>query len=191
MEIKYDIATTWNGDALHEATKRTHICLKPDDSAQYLLLEVDAFLYDDPRCPPVAAGLPCPGLWDYEVVEAFFLGSNEQYLEVELCPHGQHLVLILRGVRNCIKDQLPLDFTSEAKNSRWHGVAKIPLSYFPPDVSKFNAYAIHGSEPDRHYEALYPVPKEAFEQPDFHRLEYFQDIDIVALFPSWPRGKHI
>ena len=86
MQLKYEIASTWNGDALDDATKRARICLKPDDSARYLLLEVDAFLYNDPRPPPVAGGLPCPGLWDYEVVEAFFLGSNEKYLEVELSP---------------------------------------------------------------------------------------------------------
>ena len=35
-------------------------------------------------------------LWDYEVVELFFLSSTTGlYLEVEFGPHGQHLGLLL------------------------------------------------------------------------------------------------
>lgn len=59
-----------------------------------------------------------------------------------------------------------MELTCETVNEQWHGLAKIPLSYLPPDVCKFNAYAIHGSGPDRQYESLYPVPQQAFEQPD-------------------------
>lgn len=49
-------------------------------------------------------------LWDYEVVEAFFMGTGQQYLEVEVCPHGQHLVLALRGARGILTDKLELTF---------------------------------------------------------------------------------
>ena len=49
------------------------------------------------------------GLWDYEVVEAFFLCSKtEQYLEIELGPHGHHLVLLLNGRKNIFKKCLPI-----------------------------------------------------------------------------------
>ena len=49
------------------------------------------------------------GLWDYEVVEAFFLCSkNNHYLEVEVGPHGQHLALLLNGRKNIVKECLPL-----------------------------------------------------------------------------------
>lgn len=40
----------------------------------------------------------------------FFLNENDEYLEVELGPWGQHLLLLLQGERNAIKDSLPLDY---------------------------------------------------------------------------------
>lgn len=40
------------------------------------------------------------------------------------------------------------------------GEALLPWSYFPPNVNKMNSYAIHGSEEERTYEALYPIPKQ-------------------------------
>lgn len=50
-------------------------------------------------------------------------------------------------------------------NKTWKGTAVIPLEYFPPDVTKINAYAIHGSGDERQYEALYPASEE-FYTPD-------------------------
>lgn len=44
------------------------------------------------------------------VVEMFFLNKNDEYLEVELGPWGQHLLLLLQGERNAIKHSLPLDY---------------------------------------------------------------------------------
>lgn len=55
------------------------------------------------------------------------------------------------------------------------------MDYFPPGITKFNAYAIHGVGDDRKYEALFPVPGEF---PDFHRLEHFQPIDFTRLRPD-------
>ena len=87
MQLEYEIASTWNGGVLHDLTKRARISLRADESGSCLLLEVNAFFYNDPAPPSVQAGQPCPALWEYEVVEAFFLGSSEQYLEIELCPY--------------------------------------------------------------------------------------------------------
>jgi len=121
------------------------------------------------------------------VAEIFFLGADDKYLEVELCPHGQHLVLLLNGTRNMIKDKLALNYTAtrDGVNNTWTGTAIIPLDYFPPRVLKMNAYAIHGSRDSRQYEALYPTTKE-FATPDFHRLQFFKDFNFNDLFPaSW------
>ena len=48
------------------------------------------------------------------------------------------------------------------KQDKWIGEAIIPAEYFPPNVTKMNAFAIHnGKELDsRVYEALYPAPKD-------------------------------
>jgi hypothetical protein len=68
--------------------------------------------------------------------------------------------------------------TADYDKQTWKGSAWIPLEYFPPGVSKFNAYAIHGVGDDRRYEALFPVPGDF---PDFHRLHHFQPIDFNRL----------
>ncbi|GFT13574.1 UPF0462 protein C4orf33 [Nephila pilipes] len=71
--------------------------------------------------------------------------------------------------------------TVDKKNSTWSGIASIPKTYFPPNVNRFNAYAIHGSGEGRQYEALFPVPSNRFTHPDFHRLEFFRYIELDKL----------
>lgn len=104
---------------------------------------------------------------------------------------------------------LPVKYTASINKNRWHGVAKIPKSYFPPNVNLFNAYAIHGTGEDRVYEALYPAPTDHFEYPDLyvyikffnlhffvlndiliivclfsHRLEFFRYVDFSEMLPA-------
>lgn len=59
-----------------------------------------------------------------------------------------------------------MKYSSSIVNDTWEGKATIPSSYFPPKVSKFNAYAIHGSGPSRKYEALFPSPEGSHSEPD-------------------------
>ena len=48
-------------------------------------------------------------------------------------------------------------------------------------MTLFNAYAINGDADNRHYEALY---ESSGPQPDFHRLEKFQPIDMSTILPG-------
>jgi len=66
-----------------------------------------------------------------------------------------------------LQDKLDLNYTAEIDDATktWKGSAIIPLEYFPPEVTKINAYAIHGSGNGRQYEALYPASKD-FHTPD-------------------------
>ena len=92
-----------------------------------ITIAVDAPFYNDPR--PTDTNLSHKsssgdskgsfmGLWDYEVVEAFFLSSEtKQYLEVELGPHGHHLVLFLNGRKNIIKQCLPIKWEVNIGNN--------------------------------------------------------------------------
>lgn len=59
-----------------------------------------------------------------------------------------------------MQQELPLTFEVSRDGAKWNGRANLPWSYFPPDINKFNTYAIHGSGADRTYEALYPVPQQ-------------------------------
>ncbi|MCJ8750299.1 hypothetical protein PDJAM_G00261090 [Pangasius djambal] len=180
-EMNFIIEHTWDSKPVDHAPVK--ICFSPGCGG--LKMEVCAPFFNDPAAPPGPPGQPFPGLWDYEVVESFFLNSSsEQYLEVEVCPHGQHLVLLLNGKHNAFMQQLPLVFSACITGGRWKGEALLPWSFFPPGVNKMNSYAIHGSGAGRTYEALYPVPPEDLrpgQGPDFHRLEYFQPFRLQSI----------
>ncbi|XP_030643599.1 UPF0462 protein C4orf33 homolog [Chanos chanos] len=184
--MNFIIKNTWDSlPVRHEPVK---IRFSPGDGG--MLMEVSAPLFNDPAAPSGPPGQPFPGLWNYEVVESFFLNStNEKYLEVEVCPHGQHLILLLSGKHNAFMQALPLSFSATINRDRWKGEALLPWRYFPPGVNKMNSYAIHGSGSERTYEALYPVPREDLVEgqgPDFHRLEYFQNFSLQSIMgESW------
>ncbi|XP_050972288.1 UPF0462 protein C4orf33 homolog [Labeo rohita] len=179
--LEFHIKYTWDSLPMHHDP--IIISFSPGDNG--LLMQVTATLINDPPAPAGPPGEPFPGLSDYEVVESFFLNSNtEQYLEVVLCPHGQHLTLLFNGKHNAFMQQLPLSFKVNIENNIWKGEALIPWRYFPPGVNKMNSYAIHGSGAERSYEALYPVPREDLvegQKPDFHRLEYFEDFTLQSI----------
>ena len=96
---KFSIATTWDGQPVdHEPVKLT---LEGD--GEDLVIRISAPFFGDPAPEGGKAGEAFFKLWEYEVVEAFFLNDKEQYLELEFGPHGQHLMLLLNGNRNAIK----------------------------------------------------------------------------------------
>merc|ERR1712228_401964 len=99
-------------------------------------MQVSGPFFDSPS-PPAGPKGPFDQLWDYEVAEAFFLNDKDQYLEVEFGPHGQHIMLLLDGRRNAIKHTLPLEYTAsiDRETMTWRGEARLPRSFFPPDVS--------------------------------------------------------
>uniref|UniRef100_A0A3Q2UG92 Chromosome 4 open reading frame 33 n=1 Tax=Fundulus heteroclitus TaxID=8078 RepID=A0A3Q2UG92_FUNHE len=95
------------------------------------------------------------------VVKTFFLDSTrENYLEMVLCPHGQHLIALYSGLGHVFYQQLPIEFTATITGDTWQGQALIPWAYFPSNVNKMNSYAVDGSGERRTHEALYPVPEE-------------------------------
>ena len=89
--------------------RRANISLAPGQAE--VKISVSAPFYADPPPPGGQQGQAYFGLWEYEVVEAFFLNSEDQYLEVEFGPHGQHIVLLLDGRRNAIKSVLRSDLS--------------------------------------------------------------------------------
>ncbi|XP_069413626.1 UPF0462 protein C4orf33 homolog isoform X4 [Ovis canadensis] len=81
--MDFKIEHTWDGFPVkHEPV---FVRLNPGDRG--VMMEVSAPFFNDPPSPLGEPGKPFNQLWDYEVVEAFFLNDiTEQYLEVELCP---------------------------------------------------------------------------------------------------------
>ncbi|NXP00698.1 CD033 protein, partial [Certhia brachydactyla] len=198
-EMEFSIKHTWDG--LPVSHEPVPIGLRPDSAG--LLMEVHTPFFNDRPAPPGEPGKPFGGLWDYEAWVflvgwfglfqlffstfqlAFFLsGRTEQYLEVELCLHGQYLLLLLSGRRKAWKEELPLEFEVTRMKTKWEGKVLLPWRYFPPCTDNFNVFAIHGSGEERKYEVLYPVPPHELQEgqePDFHRLEFFEDLNLEEL----------
>jgi len=164
-----DIAHTWDGQPLG-ASDVARVGWQLDEAV--LRIWVDAPFHDDP--PPPGPPGPTPGLWNHEVVELFLVGAGPHYTEIELSPHGHHLVLRLEGVRQAVASELPLQLAARREATRWQAEAVLSRSLLPDDILSFNAFRIHGVGAHRRYLAHAPVPG---PMPDFHRL---------GLFPRWP-----
>ncbi|OXA60474.1 hypothetical protein Fcan01_04893 [Folsomia candida] len=182
----YTITKTWNNQTSPEnAMISLSFSLERDpEGHRSLKIHVQAPFFNDPVGPTNATDEPFYGLWDFEVVEAFFLGDNDEYLEIELAPSSHYVLLYLNGYRNDTEMYLPLrHFTAKIDNSTtppiWTGEAFIPANYFPCNVTKFNAYAIHKSDPNRRYMSLFPVAEET-PNPDFHYLPAFESAPFLS-----------
>jgi len=162
----------WDG-APARPDEHARVELRLDESA--LDVEVRASFHRD----TAPAGRPgsTDRLWEHEVVELFLLGDGEHYLELELGPHGHHLVLQLRGRRQVEASGLAIAYTAEQRGTFWHGRARVPAALMPSGLRAANAYAIHGEGGQRRYLAAWPVPGDG---PDFHRLEAFRPIPWVS-----------
>jgi hypothetical protein len=169
--VHLEIDQTWDG---RPARPDERVTLALTRETGHWRLEIDAPFHADP--PPPGPPGPTPALWEHEVVELFLWAPSDHYLELELGPHGHHLVLELRGVRRIEREALTIEYRALRSGSRWHGLARIPDALVPPRVERLGAFAIHGSGAGRRYLALAPLPGSA---PDFHRPEHF-----VALPPN-------
>ena len=154
------IQHTWDGDRAREGEA---VSVALELGKIELSLQVDAPFYGDP--PPDS-----DDLWTHEVVELMLVGAGETYLEVELSPHGHHLVLFLRGERNVVHRGVALDYGAKIEGNRWRGLAQIPIGWLSLETTRLNAFAMHGTGQKRRYLAWRPTRG---QRPDFHRLAEF------------------
>ena len=175
----FEITKTWNNQTV---TSNHYVSIDLRYDQKNLTINVSSPFYDDPHLPDMTKN---PGtmdkLYNYEVVEVFLLGENEHYLEIELGPRGQYLVLELKGYRNVTRYPIALPhYQSKVDGQRWTGSALIPKSLLPSKITRLNAYAIYGSGTNRTYMSLFPAPANHsnFTAPDFHRLELFGPVSI-------------
>jgi len=177
------IKNLWNGKP---DTSNDQVKITLTEGEDEMIIGVEAPFYNDPKPPNGEPGKAFFQLWDYEVVEAFFLSSNsERYLELEFGPHGQHLVLLLDGRRNAIRHSLPLEYQATIIGELWKGEAKVPKAYFPDGFDQWNAYSISGTGESRAYKSLFSVPGEA---PDFHRIGDFQSLEGFNCLKTSSKG---
>ncbi|MCO4748130.1 MAG: hypothetical protein KC912_25270 [Proteobacteria bacterium] len=168
--MRLAIDKTWDGHAIPRAEQASvRLYLRPDA----LIVEVSAPFHRDPK--PSAPVGPTWKLWEHEVVELFLVGENDRYTEIELGPHGHHLVLRLEGERNIVEQQLPIGFATRIDGTRWTGVARIPLAHLPARPWRGNAFAIHGVGGQRRYLVATAL---GTAQPDFHCISGFEALSV-------------
>ena len=135
-----------------------------------LRIRVQAPELENQKIPDAPKEARVDGLWNYDVVELFFVGKDGKYLEVELGAGGHYLVLGFKGVRNLENDykEFATDIRySQAVPGMWQSGITIPWEMLPKELAGFNAFAITdgqflamnavpGNEPDFHQPATYP-----------------------------------
>jgi hypothetical protein len=174
------IDRTWDGQAVNENDVAV---VEVDLDADGARIAVSAPFHGDP--PPEAPPGPTDGLWNYEVVELFLVGSRG-YLEVELGPHGHYLVLQLSAPRVVERRRIPIGFeVTQRDQGRWKGTAIVAGELLPDRLTRYNAYRVHGLGVARQYLARFPVPG---KQPDFHRLDCFGPLPSDAAQNRDTRG---
>lgn len=163
--MRFPIERYWSGEPLPREHASWIDVVRAGDE---LLVTHEGPYFGDP--PPSAAVGPTPRLWEHEVLELFLAGDGDRYLELELGPHGHHLVIVLYGVRTPVQQLLPIDYQARIMGTRHSGSARVPAAYLPAPITRANAYAIHGPPHARCYHAHAPVPGDA---PNFHQLDRF------------------
>ena len=166
----FEVRSSWDGRPL-QPDEYARIDLRLGDAIE---VEIEATDYGDPA--PMQPVGRCDGLWNFEVVELFLLGRDDEYLELEFGPHGHYLALRLAGRRQVVANDLPVEYAVERRANRWHGRARARIGDLPADLVAANAYAIHGQGESRRYLAWQPVPGPA---PDFHRLDRFGALPLA------------
>ena len=79
---------------------------------------------------------------------------------------------------------IQITYSTDANKKRWSGEADVPADYFPPNVTHFNAYAIHNQQingSERIYKALYAS---SGPEPNFHDLESFKEFSELPLLKN-------
>ncbi len=169
---------TWEGVPLPPALRSSlHLAEEPDG----LVLSWVAPDGDTPA--PASAPGPTEGLWVHEVVELFLAGSGPAYLEVEVGPHGHHLVIRLTDVRVRGEALLPLDVAVARLPGRaWAGQAHLPRVWVPSGPLRAAAFRVAPGHTPPHL-ASQKLPGDG---ANFHQPQHFPPIGPLPTASSFP-----
>jgi hypothetical protein len=172
--LELAIERRWDGSLPRRSELRAQARLSA--TADGLGVEVGMPHQRPVRLPDAPSGARVDGLWEFDVVECFFVAADGRYLELELGAGGHYLALAFSAPRQRSGDfadtRLEIDWRRDA--DAWCARCVLPRSWLPQPIVRANAFAIGGGE----FLAHQPT---GGERPDFHRPERFPAIRI----PSW------
>ena len=169
VKKRFQITREWNGTSIENPLHWVTVDVELTEKG--LHIGVSSLCYAD----DVPSTVPDPekgtwGLWDYEVVELFLVDDKGHYTEIEVGPHGHHLVLQLDGPRSIVCKEIPMQWNSSIEDSRWVGTGYLERQWLPENIARVNAFAIHTINGKRRYCCYTPLPG---SQPNFHQPERF------------------
>jgi hypothetical protein len=97
--VNFTISQSWNGFPTEDVTQLS-LCQGKDDTVDVTIFST---FFGEPPPPLGKSGDRYFHLWDYEAVELLFLNKKQQYLELQVGPHGQYLVVLLNGRRKVVR----------------------------------------------------------------------------------------
>ena len=165
-ELELPLRCAWNGAPLLDPHLRGFLGLSVDRDE----LCVRGGL-PDPEPGPAPDAPPrsrVANLWEYDVVELFWVGPEGRYLEIELGAHGHFLVLSFSGPREREDDHE--DFAPFVEHRRddagWVTGLRVPWALLPHPLEALGAFALARGA----YVSAYPLPGRT---PDFHQPHAF------------------
>ena len=201
---KFEVKTSWDGSQLPETdiVSVSFSCEHVDGKSEpEMRIKLDAPFYDNPPPKSTKDGSSCACLWEFEVVEIFLKGRMDKYIEIELSPHDEYLILAMDGHRQCFHEALrPLSYKCGIVSHRWWAELVIPFSYLPPpfvagscSLFTFNVYALHNDrEGSRRCAALFPSSESFdYDSPDTHRLHLFEGLPREVTSPYFDAAPEI
>jgi len=196
------ITSTSTGGRLSHPTDPVEVKLRPHPRGG-VNVTVLAPLMDSPRGGPpncLSPITPCVDLAEYEGLSVVFLSDNGEWaLELTLGAHGHYVVQLYDGYGKNFTFNLPIIYehsfeAGEAGGKRWRGEARIPTSYLPPVVTKFNAFYTYeegsagshgGGKKKMALESLFPATEATV---DARAFEFFQPLNMAKIDPENWKG---
>ncbi len=163
--MNLEVKRRWNGDECPDKSIRGDFEVERTDEG--LLITATAPKFSVEHHPNAPSGKRFDGLWDYDVLEIFFIGEDGKYIEVELGTAGHYLVLGFDGVRrrsNDFYDRIFEHTFNRSEDGSTISTIFIPNEILPTVITRVNAFIIANQEFLAH--APLPGAKADFHQPD-------------------------
>merc|ERR1712228_967412 len=191
------MGSTSTGGRISHPTDPVEVKLRPHPRGG-INVTVVAPLMDMPRGGPrncLSPITPCVELADYESLSVVFLAKNGEWaLELMLGAHGHYVVQLYDGYGQNFTFNLPVvyDHSLTIDGEGWRGEARIPTSYLPPVVTKFNAFYTYGVEGGADgggqkmaLESLFPAMEATRDAKAF---DFFQPLNMAKIDPENWKG---
>jgi hypothetical protein len=170
LHLKID--RCWNGSKCQDDRLWAHVELSQTRTG--LHVNVQAPMLHEQSIPDGPIGSRVDGLWNFDVVEVFFVGPGHQYLEIELGAGGHFLVLGYSSVkkRSIEYDTFePIVRFEKTNNKHWTSELVVPWYMIPENLRGMNAFAVMAGQ----HLAFEPIPG---LKPDFHQPDYFPQVSL-------------